>query len=95
MKDSRSWKRIPSQEAFKFFPAKAFPLTPAIDPFEGHHLRSMMEGLHFSHVAADAKVVVVSPKLGAEHRPPDVQFADVANGFQPQICRYKLGFEFL
>ena len=95
VKDSRLWKRIPTKEAFKLLPGKAFPLTSAVEPFEGHHLRLKVEGLHFPHVAADAEVVVVSPELSSKHRPPVPQLGNIANGFQPPICRCKLGSKFL
>ena len=94
VKDSRLWKWIPIQEALKGFQGEAFPLTPAIDPFEGHRLRLNIEGPHLPHVAADTKVIVVSSEFGLKHRPPDTQLGHIANGFQPQISRCQLGSEF-
>ena len=61
VKDSRLRKRVPTEEVFKFFPGKAYLLASAVDPLEGHHLRSVMKSLHFLHVATDAVVVVVPP----------------------------------
>ena len=80
VKDSRLWKRIPTEEASKFFPGKASLLASAIDPFEGHPLRPLVEGLHFPHVAANAEVVVVSSKFRLEHWPPFGQFRSIADG---------------
>ena len=95
VKDSRLWKRIPTEEAAKFFPGKAFPLASAIDPFEGHPSRLLIEGPHLPHVAADAEVVVVSSEFRLEHWPPLGQFRNVADRLQPQIGRSQLGSQFL
>ena len=94
VKDSWFGKRVPSEEALKGFQGEAFPLAPAINPFEGHPLRPFIEGLHLPHVAADTKVIVVSSEFGLKHRPPDTQLGHIANGFQPQISRCQLGSEF-
>ena len=95
VKDSRLWKRIPSKKALKCFQGEAFPLASAVEPFEGHLLRLMIEGLHFPHVAADSVVVVVSPQLSSEHWPPHRQLGNVADRLQPLISRCELGSEFL
>lgn len=79
VEDSRLWKRIPSKEAFVFLSGEASLLTPAVEPFEGHPFRSIIECLQFPHVPADAVVVVVSPELRLEHRPPVCQFGYVAD----------------
>ena len=87
VKDSRLWKRIPTQQALELLPGKASLLTSAVKPFEGHHPRPVIEGPQFPHVAADSVVVVVSPQLSLKHRPPVRQLGNIANGFQPLISR--------
>src|SRR3989339_1704757 len=95
VKDSRLRKRIPTKEVSEFFPGKAVPLASAIDPFEGHSFRLVIESLHLPHVTADPIVVVVPPEFRLQHWPPHGQFRNIANGLQPQIGRYQLGSQFL
>ena len=73
VKDSRLWKRVPAEKVFKFFPGKAFLLASAVNPFEGHPLRSVMEGLHFLHVTANAVVKPRKSKVSTLF-PPDWYF---------------------